>query len=201
MGCDIHMFCEQYKTINGKKRWINKDYWIKNPYFGTDDYEKEYSCVELHGGLDYSMFTALCGVRDYIEKSPMISPPKGLPDDCCDEIKLASAYWGSDGHSHSYVTLREVKGFLDKNEPVIYSGLISPEDAKALDEEGRHPTIWCQRTSDKTWVYREWKDDRRNPLQSLYESMVDRFLDRWEKIEELEPERLDNFRMVFWFDN
>lgn len=37
--------------------------------------------------------------------------PKGLPDDCCDEINGESKRWGSDGHSHSWATLAELEAF------------------------------------------------------------------------------------------
>ena len=42
MGCDIHLYTERKRSVNGKTQWINVDYWKKNPYYGDDEYEREY---------------------------------------------------------------------------------------------------------------------------------------------------------------
>lgn len=200
MGCDIHMFCEERKTINGTEKWVNADHWRLNPYHGMDEEEQKYEVVELCGERNYSLFTALCGVRDYTGKSPKISRPRGIPEDCTEEVKIANEYWGCDGHSHSYVTLRDVKNFVKDNKPVRFSGLLTQAAADALDNDGVVPTFWCQGSSDKTMVFREWEDNTYRPLQELYEKMAERF-DKWCKPDDIDDERLDDFRIVFWFDN
>ena len=199
MGCDIHIFSEEKQVINGVEQWFNTDNWRLNPYYDDkDESEPMHSVVDMCGDRDYSMFTALCGVRDYSEESPKISVPKGLPDDCCSQIKKESDRWDGDGHSHSYATLREVKNFVEKNEPIKFSGLITEDQAKELDK-GALPTSWCQGSS-RPMVRRVWEDNTRQPLGDLLEEMYERFRPYW-KPENIENECLDNFRVVFWFDN
>lgn len=200
MGCDIHMFCEEYRTIDGVKKWFNADHWRLNHYYGTDQDERKYGVVELCGDRNYALFTALCGVRDYTGKSPKISEPRGLPKDCCPEVSESAEYWDADGHSHSYATLREVKRFIEENKPVIFSGLLTKEAARDLDNNGKLPESWCRWSSDKTLVFREWEDRSFQPLGRLYEKMAERFRP-WIKPGDIDESLLDDFRIVFWFDN
>lgn len=203
MGCDIHMFCEERKTINGETKWVNVDYWKINPYYDKNENngEREMEVVPLYDGRSYRVFTALCGVRDYHGESPKISEPKGLPVDCCIEINEESERWGSDGHSHSYVTLREVLKFVNDCAPTKCSGYVSPEDAGKLDRLNVKPKMWCQGTSDSTWVHREWEVTGINPLDELLDKMVKRFNKYCNDVSEIEESSLHNFRIVFWFDN
>ena len=202
MGCDIHMFCEEQSTIDGKTEWLSADYFKKNHYFNVydDENEPELEVVELCGSRNYSMFTALCGVRDYTDKSPRISEPRGLPDDATDFVKSESDRWDCDGHSHSHVTLAEVKAFIDKNEPIKFSGLLHPDTAKKFDDEGVLPESWCQGTSRNDYIFREWEDSTHQPLSELFKLMAKRFRPYW-NIENLTLEDMEKFRIVFWFDN
>ncbi|MFT5708001.1 MAG: hypothetical protein ACI9ES_002303 [Oceanospirillaceae bacterium] len=202
MGCDIHMFCEEQVTISGKTEWRSADHFKRNHYFGIDEDEgeKELEVVELCGSRNYSMFTALCGVRDYTDKSPKISAPKGLPDDVTDFVRKESDDIYSDGHSRSYVTLAEVKAFVDKNDPVKFSGLLNPSAVKDFDENGVLPTSWCQGTNQADYEFREWEDNTYSPLKTLFELMAKRFRPYW-NVDDLMPEDMEKFRIVFWFDN
>lgn len=202
MGCDIHMYCEEFKSIDGVKHWVNCDHWRLNPYFNEAglDGEMEYEVVHLCGERNYSMFTALCGVRDYHGKSPKISDPRGFPNDCSHKAMEEYERWGSDGHSHSYVTLREVRDFVKENRPMKFSGLVTPEQAQDLDENGILPTSWCQGSSNQSLVHRQWEDNTFQPLQALYEIMAHRFKP-YRKPDDIDDEILDDFRIVFFFDN
>lgn len=79
--------------------------------------------------------------------------PKGLPIDI---VAARSEQWDGDGHSHSWLTLAELKGY--KESVIKYFGLLTVAQAEALDSNSEHPTIWCQASSDKSLVYREWQD-------------------------------------------
>lgn len=202
MGCDIHMFCEENRTINNIKSWVSADYFKLNSYYDKnvdDDYKKEYEIVELFAGRNYFMFTALCGVRDYTELSPKISEPRGIPDDATELVKRECAEIDCDGHSHSFVTLKEVKRFIDLNEPVKVTGLITPKQADDLDYCNIKPDSWCQGTSDKTYVRRSWERTGDNPLQDLYIAMCERFRKYYP--DSIGEEEMDDFRIIFWFDN
>lgn len=200
MGCDIHMFCEEQVKIKDKAEWRSADHFKRNHYFGAyEDETNELEVVELCDSRNYSMFTALCGVRDYTNKSPKISEPRGLPDDVTEFVKEESDRWDCDGHSHSYVTLAEVKAFIAKNEPIEFTGLLTPKDVKALDEDGVLPSSWCQGSSTPM-ERRTWKDNTHQPLQELFEIMAKRFRPCW-SVDNLTPEDMEKFRIVFWFDN
>lgn len=117
MGCDIHLFVEvkKKKSLIDKlkfwkpTKWVSVDKWYKyedgGHYIQYDD--------RFYTGRNYNLFTALCGVRShsFSNKPPMISEPKGLPNDCSFDVKRISDEWEGDAHSHSYNTLSELMKF------------------------------------------------------------------------------------------
>jgi len=113
MGCDIHLFAE--KKENGV--WISIDKYTPNPEFGKYHDEKEFVIDHADRiytkGRNYNLFCALAGVRGFhfYGEPSIISEPKGLPEDCCTEIKTESDNYGADGHSHSWNTLKELEDF------------------------------------------------------------------------------------------
>lgn len=111
MGCDIHLFAE--KKVDNK--WVSIDKYTKNPEFGEYD-NREFAIAKedrVYSGRNYNLFCALAGVRSFqfSGEPSMVSEPKGLPEDCCEEIKKESEAYGSDGHSHSWNTLAELEAF------------------------------------------------------------------------------------------
>ena len=106
MGCDIHMFVEKH-TGDG---WQSADHYIKN--HGIDEAEPEYTVQEICGDRNYRLFYLLAGVRNEGDLTP-VSDPKGLPSDVTEFVRGESEEWGSDGHSHSYLTLGEIKAHKD----------------------------------------------------------------------------------------
>ncbi len=124
MGCDIHMFIE-YKVGNGK--WEADEHHTPTviDYCSPSDSQKCEACekgrpLECEQSYrdfpqvdatsrNYRLFGALAEVRGEGSK-----PPKGLPKNVSKGIKEASENYGSDGHSHSYLTLKEFKQILDK---------------------------------------------------------------------------------------
>ncbi|MBV1831591.1 hypothetical protein HNW77_12870 [Komagataeibacter sp. AV436] len=62
-----------------------------------------------------------------------VSPARGIPDDATPQYRQFAAEWGEDGHSHSYLTLRELldydwthrvrlEGWLNLGEWVTWTG-------------------------------------------------------------------------------
>lgn len=121
MGCDIHLFAEKLVTPKWwqfwkKLKWISIDKYTPNSDFGEYDNEPELHIEpesRFYSGRNYNLFCALAGVRRYmfIGEAAIVSNPKGLPVDCCEEIKEESRKCGSDGHSHSWNTLAELEAF------------------------------------------------------------------------------------------
>ncbi len=90
MGCDIHA------TIEKKEN---------NLWWGAAN--------NIHIDRSYALFTVLADVRNYneerAEKNIPISQPRGIPEDVSYEFGKIDEYWDSDGHSHSWVTFKELK--------------------------------------------------------------------------------------------
>jgi hypothetical protein len=89
MGCDIHTTIE-CQTPSGR--------WESVPHF------------ELFDFRNYNLFAWLAGVRNYTDIQP-IAEPRGLPDDVSDQVRAQVEAWGSDGHSVSWLSLKELTGF------------------------------------------------------------------------------------------
>jgi len=84
MGCDIHLHIEV--LIDGK--------W------------EHYSAPCIW--RDYPLFTKMAGVRDYDGSIAPISLPKGMPDNASLITVLEYKRIDSDGHSHSWLSLKEI---------------------------------------------------------------------------------------------
>lgn len=204
MGCDIHLFTEVKRKINNVERWVNSDYWEINPYYryGDDkdlEYERPLNHVSIFRGRNYELFGILADVRGV--GNPVISEPKGLPEDVSDVVKEESDRWGIDGHSHSYLTLRELVEYLEKYPKVKYEGYISPEAARKLAKTGETPNSWAEWVNpDLNWVKREWEED--SCLKHLVDKVRQKYQDVfWTRPEDQTPEDEEKIRIVFWFDN
>ena len=118
--------------------------------------------------------------------------PKGLPIDI---VAARSEQWDGDGHSHSWLTLAELKGY--KESVIKYSGLLTVAQAEALDSNSEHPTIWCQASSDKSLVYREWQEEGK-----ILSELIGLITKRRDDILWMVSDPSDkDVRIIFWFDN
>lgn len=205
MGCDIHLYTEKRKTINGNKTWICVDHFKINEYFGEED-ESHLCVVPIYDHRDYALFGVLAGVRDYYGNE-IIDKPRGLPEDVTDIVKKESDDWGSDGHSHSWLTARELFDYKRNHNTITYSGLLSQEQIEDL-ENGINPDNWCQGSSNKTYERRTWTEEG-CALDSLIDAVKKRMSEEFwiwdfyddDKKAELFDKYADDFRIVFWFDN
>lgn len=203
MGCDIHICTEAKKTVNGKEQWINVDHFIHNPYYPEEP--REFELVEIYDGRSYILFSVLADVRNYDGIQP-ISRPKGIPADCSEVTKKQIDYWGEDGHSHSYLTLRELLNYQKEHSRVKVSGLVDSKTAKDLDEYGIEPSEWCGSTTDPGYEHREWtiKNGQLDVLISALKEKVSEAFYIYDFIKDKEIQilkRMDDIRIVFWFDN
>jgi hypothetical protein len=197
MGCDIHLFSEKKKSVNGEDKWVNADYWSINPYFGEDDSEAELELVSIYSDRNYDLFNILAEVRG---SGPSISQPRGLPNDVSSIVKKESDRWDGDGHSHSYFTLAELKEYYKNNSHTFHNGFLSKRQIKELDEDNHTPYNWSE-WSNPDLEYREWKEE------SSLKRLVDRVDVRmrkefWVSENDEDTSKFDDkFRIVFWFDN
>jgi hypothetical protein len=191
MGCDIHLYKE--KKVNG--RWVTADEGWKNEFDegGVDvPYDNRFT------DRDYDLFGYLSkGVRREFDFSFLA---RGIPFNASEEVKKCSEQWGSDGHSHSYLTLTELKEAWEflQTKTIPVDGMKSQDGFKELMEsiESNEETDWdliypfCQGTTDRS--YKRFSAD----VPATYKlGGVKRIIDLFEGI------NAEECRIVFWFDN
>lgn len=207
MGCDIHMYVEYKKDLPVKdsekreEKWICGDYFKLNPFEGLWEDESKLEKMELYGNRNYGLFATLAGVRDYTNSIIPVSEPKGMPDDCCPYIKKSCEDWDSDGHNHSWLTLKEIKNYQANSPELPRTGLLSPDDLIKFDKEGVQPESWCQGTNMKGYERREWieKNQTLVPLIDLLQKRAKELMQY--EFEEYDINNDEKIRIVFWFDN
>ena len=87
MGCDIHGHFEI--KVDGKWEHYSADRFLR----------------------DYSLFAKLANVRNNSLEGDYVQPidePRGLPEDISIVTKMDNDHYGTDGHSHSYITAEEI---------------------------------------------------------------------------------------------
>lgn len=143
MGCDIHLYTERKYEREGKYPiWICRDHYILNEYYilyPEFENEKEYKIKPIYNNRDYTLFAALVGVRNDGTIEP-ISAPRGLPEDVSRVVYQESQSWGSDGHSHSWLTAAELFRYQSDHPTTKYEGILTPENLQKFDETGEPPT-------------------------------------------------------------
>lgn len=102
MGCDIHAYYE--RKINDKWESMHPNDWqsVTDSEDGMKDLPWELTLLNR----DYWLFSMLARVQGEFEYSFF---PKGMPDDVCTAIKTVYDSWAEDGHSHSFLTIKELK--------------------------------------------------------------------------------------------
>lgn len=205
MGCDIHMYVEYKKRLPVKATKDYEEQWISGDYFKFDPYDEtqegKYEQIELYGNRNYALFSTLAGVRDYTDKVIPVAEPKGIPDDCCNYVKERNEAWGNDAHTHSWLTLKELKEYQSTNPVLHRTGLLSPEDLIEFDTNGTLPNSWCQGTNQEGYERRDWTEPNKTlvPLIALLQERAKELMQYdWQEYDTQNDEKI---RIVFWFDN
>lgn len=107
MGADIHMVLERkWRSTTGNseaiEKWVgvNAFPWVKASMYAGD------TAVSGHVSWpvtdrNYDLFGDIAGVR---RQGPA---PRGIPEDVSDLAMMEIEAWDSDGHSHTWLLLRE----------------------------------------------------------------------------------------------
>ena len=182
MGCDIHIHCEYKKNDT----WYNCDNFVWN------DDTKVYEFEDIYWGRNYDLFGILAGVRS--REFPIIDIPRGLPNNISAKTKEFAEMWEGYAHSHSYITMKELIKWKDKqtrkwkrlkkNHKIVkksdnYYGdyIIDDNDGVVFKEEHHMLDYLIQLLKVKMGNY-------------IYCFEEDDYYDKG-----------DDFRIVFWFDN
>lgn len=157
MGCDIHMAVE----VRDDGAWRSADHWSAGDIVN-----------EIYNDRSYSVFSILAGVRNNYGIKP-ISEPRGAPADASDEVKAWITEWNGYGHSHSYLSLRELLDH-DWSTPIHVDGWLNLKGWGTLACVGR-PTSWSGAISGAGIVHHEQTDFERaqNRLYKTHEKPWD----------------------------
>lgn len=190
MGTDIHPYVE-VKTRAG--RWRSAPVQVPN--------ERNYVAFAILANVRNGF--GFAGVPTHEPLIP-ISEPKGLPPDTsicntqgdCDDFDV----WLGD-HSHSYVTLAELKSY-DLNQSLAQNGVVSGAERDRV-RAGHAPNDWCgakhpmgpedeymkwsRPLKEAAWLIPEW-------IQRLEQFKKDNYMDRDSTADE-------RIRVVFGFDS
>ena len=180
MGCDIHVHCEYRKD----GIWYNCD------NFEWDQETKQYTFQSIYWGRNYDLFGILAGIRS--RDFEMIDAPRGLPNDMSlktKEMAEADMDWT---HSHSWLTLKELLKWKEKQERK-WKKLKKKYEVEHDNYEGDF-IVDCN--GEVTFKY------EKKMLNYLIRRMKDKMDNHIFCFEE-EDYYLsgDDFRIIFWFDN
>lgn len=215
MGCDIHLFVE--RKVDGK--WISADKWTPYPYREEGDVKQFWVAYDdrFYRDRNYDLFGMLANVRNGVwgDGFNPIAAPKGLPCDVSPEVKREYSDWGEDGHSHSWLTLAELKAYDWEGQKTIHRGWVDAEQFQVFEAAGK-PKSYSASVSGMS-VRHISNDLMREVIQagisqrslytqveweeSYYES-AKKFVDNViPKLDALSYGKPENVRIVFWFDN
>jgi hypothetical protein len=174
MGCDIHIFVERKNKNTDKWEEFTED------HFTLDDFDKKYLKKEKGNKpfdwRNYSMFAFFAGVRNYDHCTPL-AVPKGVPTNLSEEVR--GQLWEDDGHSESYLTLRELKEF-------------------DYDKE-----FWNRRVtkqlSENSWTGAGLAEEGERKVMTYRKNLGELYFTHLEELSQLG--NLDDVRIVFFFDN
>ena len=149
MGCDIHMWVEVRSPE--ADAWGNRPWaFLKTPPQGFDEFAEEHGWdPSWYSGRNYDAFAMLASVRNGVgfagiktgEGFKPIAMPRGIPEDATDDYKVKVEEYGIDGHSHSWLTLRELQEYPAKDLRTQHEGTVGVTQFSVWKKEGK-PKSW-----------------------------------------------------------
>jgi hypothetical protein len=171
MGCDIHVYVE--KKTNGKWDRVLKKFDL---------------------GRNYKLFSIFANVRngygfagsDTGDALEYIAEPKGLPKDLTKEVEKEYLELGSDAHTPSWLTLKEILDF-DWTKKAVIRGVVKAFHIYSWTEyhknKGIPPDEWCSAVfggSSRVVEEKEMRDllEKINPpLRSVRYNEVEKIIE------------------------
>ena len=180
IGCDIHLHCEYRKD----GIWYNCDNFEWNQETG------KYEFSSIYWGRNYDLFGVLAGVR--CSDFETIAYPKGLPDDMALKTKEMADEDFEWSHSHSYLTLRELLIWKEKQKKK-WRRLKKKYPIKYDKNEGYYI---IDGEVEVTFKYEQ------KLLNYLIRKIEDKMNDHFFCFEKEDFWKYgEDFRIVFWFDS
>ena len=173
MGTDIHFYVEH--RVNGSWKNIYKREECRySPNYTSPKYTRNYYGFD---GRNYFLFGILAGVRG--DATP-IDAPRGLPKDVTQYVQKESDRYGTDGHSRSWFSLKE---------------LLAYNWAKEYENNDYRDLNALQR------LKRRLRQRKKEGDEITYGDMVGDFYDVTLMRLTLLENDPENVRVVFWFDS
>lgn len=134
-----------------------------NPDKTKEELEEEFGTIDsimqgweipyddrIYSGRNYDLFAILANVRNGFgfagiptgEGFVPIDMPRGLPEDVSAIVKAISDAWDCDGHSHSFLTLRELLDYDWEGQSTVTYGTVGEKEYEGYKENGMPPS-WC----------------------------------------------------------
>lgn len=219
MGCDIHSIAE-VRDESGKWHKVGKVF--KNQYYNPEEESKtdedgyEWNPqfqAQPYGGRNYDLFAILADVRNGRgfagvktgEGFNPIAEPKGIPEDASKEgIEFMNSYQ-SDGHSHSYFTVKELQDY-DWDQKTTIQGVITTEEYDLIKGTDKGPESWCGMVSGPQIVVSQIPDITEKTTHVIYRWGIAYKEHCQHFLNETIPNLLklgspENVRILFFFDN
>lgn len=225
MGCDIHAYIEtkengQWKYFDWRKEYQNGEYEDGSPSY---DYSKMFD-NPLYIHRNYDLFAILANVRNGRGFAGVltgtgfkpISLPRDLPEDVTAEVKRESDTWGCDGHSHSWLLIKELLSYDWEGQTTTQYGVVGEEEYRQFKQSGK-PESWAE----DTWGHHVVKVSNAE-MDQILSGQLEREPDKsyhtavqWQEpykqavgkywfntLDELAKlGKPEDVRLVFWFDN
>ncbi len=138
---------------------------------------------------NYDLFTKMAGVRSNGSSIVPISMPKGIPEKLSVVTKLDYESWGMDAHSTSWFNAEEIKQIIDFH--IRYNCEVPDHIPEAQGE--KYITEKSRTNSD----IRRNAYEIRSGWGYLFGCYLSDFVENREEL----PIKVQNIRLVFWFDN
>ena len=205
MGCDIHFYVEKR---NSEGKWESADAWTIQKDTTTERGVRkfvQYTEALCHS-RNYNLFAILANVRNGVgfadcdtgDGFQPIDRPRGLPEDVSIDVREMSDSWGSDGHSHSYLTVDELLKYdwtQVTQERGYVTGPIYWKWQQNLSYQTT-PDAWCGGVGGGT-ITREDMDSRITNLISTAE-LGNTSLSYWDKAKLIEEKLGSVYCQVSW---
>ncbi len=119
MGCDIHGFVEIniYVKSNFKYQWVVLE---------RLDIPRNYGLFGLMGNEHRG--------------TKVLFPKRGLPYDLSPEVQIQNTLWGVDGHTHSWLSFKEVSWVLGRHKKLFPDHYDSEHYSPIYFQE----MFWCE---------------------------------------------------------
>lgn len=205
MGCDIHLFVEAKNPGTGK--WEHRP---DAPHYDRRSYSAFAILANVRNGYGFAGVKTGDGFN-------IIAEPKGIPEDISPEANRASKDWGCDGHSHSFLNLKEMLDFdweqitrhqgvvsaqeyavaKAEGQPRSWSGGVWGRDIKHVDNEEMDRLIAAGATDSNHYTTFFWEESYKESAGEFYED----FLPALQEFAAAHGLASTDVRIVFWFDN